>query len=245
MEPKKHFLKIKHFLVSYFKKANKKVAVVGLSGGLDSSVTVALCVHALGAQRVLAVLLPSSSTPPQDMQDAKMLAKMLSVQTVSVSIDPILEKFESLSLSKLEKANLSARIRMALLYLFAQKQNGLVVGTSDKSELMLGYFTKYGDGAADLLPIARLYKSEVKALGKFLQIPQNILSKPPSPQLWKGQTAQNELGFSYEEADAVLMEIEKKASKHALYRRFGKKLVDLILERMRQNRHKLLLPPSP
>ncbi|MEM4554491.1 MAG: NAD+ synthase [Candidatus Anstonellaceae archaeon] len=245
MNPKKQSIKIRRFISSYFKKAGKKVAVVGLSSGLDSAVTLALCVRALGAQRVLAVLLPSSSTPAQDLQDAKMLVEKFSVPHVCLSIEPFLKAAEGLNLSRLQKANLSARIRMALLYLFAQKHNGLVVGTSDKSELMLGYFTKYGDGAADLLPIAGLYKSDVKELGRYLGIPENILSKPPSPQLWKGQTAQQELGFSYEQADAVLRQIERKASKRALYRQFGKRLVDLILARMKQNRHKLLQAPRP
>ena len=132
---------------------------------------------------------------------------------------------------------------MSILYSIAQKENGLVVGTGDKSEFMLGYFTKHGDGGADLFPIGGLYKTEVRELAAYLGVPEGIISKPSSPALWAGQTAEKELGFTYEIADAILAGIEKKQSRTSLSKKFGKKAVDAIFRRMAQNRHKLA--PAP
>jgi len=217
--------------------------VLGLSGGLDSAAALALSVRALGKRNVTAVLLPSASTPKRDLLDAQSLAKKLGVKTISISISPILLSFSSIASAKISRANLSARVRMAILYSIAQKKNALVVGTGDKSELMLGYFTKYGDGGADLLPIGGLYKTEVRALGAHLGLPKSILEKPSSPALWKGQTAEGELGFTYEIADRILAAIEKGENKSAMEKKFGKKTVRAILSRMEKNAHKLL--PAP
>ncbi len=235
--------KIISFISSYFKSCGKKTAIVGLSGGLDSAATLALCVRALGKKNVLASLLPSSSTPARDILDARLLAKKFGVKTVSAPIGQILGSFGSFTSSKLSSANLSARIRMAILYSLAQKQNGLVVGTGDKSEFMLGYFTKHGDGGADLFPLADLYKTEVRKLAISLGVPSAMANKPPSPALWKGQTAEAELGFSYEAADEILRAIESGQPRTSMEKKFGKKTVSAILTRMEKNRHKLL--PAP
>ncbi|VVC02155.1 putative NH(3)-dependent NAD(+) synthetase [uncultured archaeon] len=231
------------FIRGCFKSAGRRTAIVGLSGGLDSAVALSLCVKALGKSRAIAVLLPSSSTPGKDMRDAQGLARSLGVKTVKFAIEPALDSFGNLSKGRLNSANLSARIRMAALYSIAAKQNGLVVGTGDKSEFLLGYFTKYGDGAADFFPIGGLYKTEVRELGKHLGLPEAILRKPPSPALWKGQTAEGELGFSYEEADEILRAIERRASRKIIEEKFGKKLVASIIERMEKNFHKRI--PAP
>ncbi len=235
--------KITAFISGYFAASGKKLAVVGLSGGLDSAVALALCVKALGRKNALAVFLPSRSTPAEDMKDAKGLAKKIGVLTAKYDIEPILRAYGTLAVGRLPRANFSARVRMAALYSIAGRRNGLVVGTGDKSEFMLGYFTKYGDGGADIFPIGGLYKSEVRALGKHLGIPQPILAKQPSPALWKGQTAKGELGFSYDEADQVLAAIERGGKKSHAEGKFGKKIVAAILKRMESNRHKLF--PAP
>ncbi len=235
--------KITAFIRSYFKSAGKKTAVVGLSGGIDSAAALALCCRALGKKGTLAVLLPSGSTPKADFNDAKRLAKKLGVRMISSNIEPALYSFGWLSESRMGRANLASRIRMAVLYALAHKYNGLAVGTGDKSEFLLGYFTKHGDGGADIFPLAGLYKSDVRKLALRLGIPERIARKPPSPALWKGQTAERELGFSYEKADGILKGLEKKMPVPVLRRKFGKKTVDAVLLRMKQNRHKLL--PAP
>jgi len=243
MDTKKAGKKVVSFIRKYFKQAGKKMAVVGVSGGLDSALTLVLCVRALGRQNVLAVLLPSSSNSKKDQKDAKKLAKKLKVKTVHSDIEPALYTFGWLSENRIGRANLSARIRMAVLYSLAHKYDGLVVGTGNKSELLLGYFTKHGDGGADILPIGGLYKTEVKQLAARVGIPKRILAKPPSPALWVGQTAEGELGFSYEEADKILRALEKRTPLPVLRRKFGKKQADAVCQHMRANKHKTLLAP--
>ena len=243
MKPKKARRKILRFIRDCFRSSGKKTAVVGLSGGLDSAATLSLCVRALGRKNTLAVLLPSASTPADDLADAEDLCSKLGIRMVKFEIEPIISAFRELSSSNLLRANLSARVRMAILYSLAQRKNGLVAGTGDKSEFLLGYFTKHGDGGADLFPIGGLYKTEVRELGRLLGLPQAVLRKPPSPALWLGQTAEEELGFSYQEADAILKAIGKGAKRSALVKKFDKKTVEKILLRMKANRHKLL--PAP
>ena len=243
MEEEKWEAKIIPFIRGCFSKASRKTAVVGVSGGLDSAVALALCVRALGKRNVIAVFLPSKSTPRKDVKDAKQLARKLGTRTASFGIEPVIRAYGALAKDNLSRANFSARTRMAVLYSVAQKENGLVVGTGDKSELILGYFTKHGDGGADLFPIAGLYKTEVKRLALRIGIPATIANKPPSPALWKGHTAKGELGFSYDEADAVLSAMEFGSSRMRLEGRFGKKIVEKIMRRIRENSHKSLMAP--
>ncbi len=235
--------KIISFIRAYFRKAGKKTAIVGLSGGLDSAVTLALCSRALGKGKVVAVLMPSSSTPPIDLRDAKAFAKQAGATAISFPIERIIKSFGYLAQSRLGRANISARVRMASIYAMARQHGCLVVGTGDKSEFLLGYFTKYGDGGADLFPIGALYKTEVRALGARLGVPASILEKPPSPALWKGQTAESELGVPYPIADAVLSRLESGESKGSLSRAYGKAAVSKIISRMEKNRHKLVAAP--
>ena len=244
MDPEKAEGKIIPFIRDYFKEAGRKTAVVGVSGGLDSAATLALCVKALGRKNVIAALMNSSATPQADKSDALLACRLLKVRKVSFPIEPVLRAYGKLGSDRLARANLSARIRMAALYSIAHRNNGLVVGTGDKSEFLLGYFTKYGDGGADLFPIAGLYKTEVKLLGKHLGVPARIIGKPPSPALWAGHSAEAELGFSYEKADSVFEAIEFGSSRINLERRFGKKLVSAILKRIKENSHKSLMAPA-
>jgi len=239
----RHEKKAVSFIRGIFRFAGRKTSIVGLSGGLDSAATLCLCVRALGKRKAIAVILPSDSTPRKDISDAKALAKRLGVQAIVSNITPAIEAFGELSSERFSRANLSARIRMAILYSIAQRENGLVVGTGDKSEFMLGYFTKYGDGGADLFPIGGLYKTQVQTLAHHIGVPDKIADKPPSPALWAGQTAEKELGFSYEIADAILAAIAKGGKKAVLEKKFGKKIVRAILLRMEKNRHKLA--PAP
>ncbi len=241
--PKAAAKSAEQFISGYFQCAKKKKAIIGLSGGLDSAATAALCCRAIGAKNTICILLPSASTPNIDIFDAQLLAKRLKVGCRTIPLGGILRPAVSILPSRLSYANFSARLRMAVLYSIAQEENGLVVGTGDKSEFLLGYFTKYGDGGADLFPLGGMYKTEVRSLARHLRIPPQIIKKPSSPALYPGQTAEGELGFAYETADRVLAGIESGESKASLCKRFGTKTVAAIISRMEKNRHKLF--PAP
>jgi NAD+ synthase len=228
--------RIQDFVANYVKNASAAGIVIGLSGGLDSSVAAKLCVKALGKGAVFGLVLPSKETPAQDVNDAKSLARALGIRGKTIDIQPIVDKFmEVLSQDKKAKGNLMARIRMSMLYHHAHIGKRLVVGTSDKSEFFIGYFSKYGDGGADLLPIADLYKTQVRALGDFLDIPKLILQKKSSPALWKGHLAEEEIGMEYEVLDPILhllvdrkMNVKEAAKKSGLSLAQVKKVQSMI-----------------
>ncbi|MGH9877386.1 MAG: NAD(+) synthase, partial [Nitrososphaerales archaeon] len=157
--------KIERFISSYLSESSAKGLVIGLSGGLDSSVVLKLCVNAVGPGKVLGILMPSRHTPQEDIKDATELAAALKVRYQVIDIDPIVERFaQVLPEDKRAMGNLAARVRMSILYYHAAINSYLVVGTSDRSERETGFFTKFGDGVADMLPIADLYKTQVRAL---------------------------------------------------------------------------------
>ena len=197
------------FLRSYTSSIGAKGAVVGLSGGVDSSVTAILLVKALGKDRVIGLIMPYKTTPPEDVRDAVELTKALGIKYEIIDINPIRNAYSSAIPAFRESevvanGNVLARIRMTILYYYANLNGMIVAGTGDKSELLIGYFTKYGDGGVDILPIGDLYKSQVRRLGKHLGLPDSIAYKPSSPRLWEGQTAEGELGLRYEDIDVIL-----------------------------------------
>jgi len=191
--------------------AGCKGVVVGMSGGLDSSAAAVLCQRAF-PQGVLGVLMPCYSCQ-EDSEHAQAVASKFSIPTRVVLLDSVIDVLLGTlpsdgaepGLSQLAKANLKVRLRMLTLYYFANQLNYLVVGSSNRSELSVGYFTKYGDGGVDILPLGNLVKGQVRELAGFLGIPQLIIDKPPSAGLWPGQTDEGELGFSYEELDRYLV----------------------------------------
>ena len=193
-------------LREYFEESKKDGGIIGLSGGIDSSVTTYLLSKATDNYYIL--LMPSSSTPQKDIEDAMKVIKLIGAENkyTIINIDEIVKNFVDKvnTIDKIIIGNIKARVRMILLYAFAQKMNYLVIGTGDKSELMLGYFTKYGDGGVDVLPIGDLYKTQVRMLGEYLGLPEEIVKKPPSPALWEGQTAEGEIGLDYETIDSIL-----------------------------------------
>ncbi|MBX5465421.1 MAG: NAD(+) synthase [Clostridia bacterium] len=192
------------------RRAGAEVYVVGLSGGVDSAVTAALC-RRTGAP-VVGVLLPCHSRP-EDERDAREVAESLGVELVRIDLAPAYDALRTACEAalgpqperSLALANLKPRLRMATLYFVANARNGLVVGTGNRSELYVGYFTKYGDGGVDLLPLGGLVKSEVYELARELALPRAVLEKPPSAGLWPGQTDEGEMGLAYADLDRYLL----------------------------------------
>ncbi|MFP3162296.1 MAG: NAD+ synthase [Acidianus sp.] len=231
----------------YITESGKNGGIIGLSGGIDSSVTTVLLSKA--TQNYFILLMPSSSTPQKDMEDAKKIINMIGANNKYkiINIDPILESFknEIKTNDKLVLGNIKARIRMILLYAYAQIMNYLVIGTGDKSELLLGYFTKYGDGGVDILPIGDLYKTQVRELGRYLGLPEDIVTKPSSPALWEGQTAEGELGVSYDIIDAILyLRVEKMMDIESIAKdlQIDTEIVHKIDRMIKTSQHKRLPP---
>ena len=192
--------------------AGAKGAVVGLSGGIDSAVTATLCKKSLGAN-VLGVIIPCGSDP-HDEEDAILITTKLGIMTLTVELD---ETYQTLVAglsdgTRLANANLKARLRMTILYFLANTLSYLVVGTGNKTELMVGYFTKYGDGGVDILPLGGLYKTQVWELARALNIPERIINKNPTAGLWPGQSDEDELGMSYVELDRTLQAINTRCT---------------------------------
>ncbi len=242
---------IEAFLKEYMEAAGAEGYVVGLSGGVDSSTSATLAVRAVGSTRVVGLIMPDiTSTPPEDVEDAKYLAKMLGIKHYEVPINSILERYTSLPFydpsNKVALGNVKARIRMTLLYYYANANNYLVLGTGDKSELLLGYYTKYGDGGVDVLPIGDLYKTQVRILAERLGVPRRIAYKPSSPRLWPGQMAEEELGLSYEVVDVVLyayFDLRMKPYEIPKATGIARELVKTILDKVRVSEHKRRAPP--
>jgi len=204
------------FISKEVKLRKKNGVVIGLSGGIDSSVCLLLAHRALRNHLIIGLSMPEKHvTPKIDLQNVRSLSKKLGIRYKEISIGYgkkiLLNKSPE---NKLAGGNFSARIRMALLFYYAAINNLLVLGTADKSELMIGYFTKFGDAGADIFPIGELYKSQVRLLARELQIPEQILEQPSSPGFWKGQLAEKEIGLPYNEIDLILNSYLKKNLKN-------------------------------
>lgn len=229
--------KITRFISEQVKLRKKNGIVLGLSGGLDSSVCLVLAAKAIKKDKIMALIMPERGvTPKMDTDNARYLANELKVNYNEINFESAKTNLlNHLPKNKLSAGNISARLRMTLLYHYAGINDLLVLGTSDKSELMIGYFTKFGDGGADLLPIGGLYKSQVKLLGKELGLPNRIIDQPSSPRLWKGHLAEKQLGLSYSEVDIILQ--------YYLNNNLGscnqsKKKIKLVVDMIRKSQHK-------
>lgn len=240
--------RIERFISGYLAASGAKGLVLGLSGGLDSAVALQLCVRAVGAKKVMGLILPAESTPASDIRDAANHADKLSVRHQTVDIGPLVSSYAKIlpRASHKIKGNLVARIRMGILYYHAALENYLVVGTSDKSELCIGYFTKYGDGGSDLMPLAGLYKTQVRTLAEYLGVPEIIRQKKSSPRLWPDQLAEKELGMDYEIIDPVLhylIDRNMKARDAAKKLGIPLKVVNNVKSLVSANAHKRGPPP--
>lgn len=245
--------RILEFIRRVVENSGASGVVLGLSGGVDSSLTAALCVKALGRERVLGVLMPTNFTPREDVEDALELAETLGIRVETVNIDEISEAFfkclkvdRSDPKARIPMANIRARIRMIILYYYANLRNYLVAGTGDRSESLIGYFTKYGDGGVDFMPICHLYKTQVRELARHLGIPERIAYKPSSPQLYPGHKATDEIPIDYGKLDLILvglfdLKMEPEEVSRAV--EVPLEVVEEVLRRFRKTMHKRTLPP--
>jgi NAD+ synthase len=207
--------RVKRFIKCYVENSGAKGIVLGMSGGIDSNTIAALSASAIGGEKVLGLMLPEKETRnQQDIEDAKVVADKFGIQTQLCDITPALEGvYKTIpifdSSDRLCKGNIKARTRMIYIYYYANKLNRIVCGSSDKSETMMGYFTKWGDVAADIAPIMDLYKTQVRKLAEHIGIPDNLATKPSTPALWPNQSAEGELGIKYELLDLILFGLER------------------------------------
>ena len=242
--------RIAAFIGATVDEARAGGVVLGLSGGIDSAVVGALCVNALGKDRVFVLLMPSGHTPRQDLEDARLLADAWGVRREEIPISGIVDDITGSTKAegtRVAKANVQARVRMVLLYYRANSLGYLVAGTGDRSEELLGYFTKWGDGGVDFLPIAHLLKTQVRELGAFLGLPKEVVEKPASPQLWPGQKATDEIPANYDRLDAVLhylYDLKLKPAEAAAKARVPPGVVNRVLKMHAGTEHKRKLPPS-
>lgn len=242
--------RICRFIKEYVENAGVKGIVIGLSGGIDSGTIAALASKAIGGENVTGLMLPEEENFNQkDIDDAKEVAEKFQLQTQICDVSSVLGcLYQSIPVfdpkDKLCKGNLKARTRMIYLYYYANKLNKIVCGSSDKSESMMGYFTKWGDAAADIAPIMDLYKTQVRKLAIQIGIPKELALKPSTPALWPNQTAENELGMKYEILDLILYGLERFIATEEIANQLSiqKAIVEKIKVRWLANEHKRRMP---
>ena len=242
--------RIKRFIKDYIKKCGATGVVLGVSGGIDSCTTAALASLSLGGRKVLGITLPEEETYNAiDVQHAKLVAKKFGFKLETIDVSPTLKAcFQSLPIydaaDKLSKGNVKARIRMVYLYYYANKLKKIVCGSSDKSETMIGYFTKWGDAAADISPLMDIYKTQVRQLALHIGVPTEIVTKPSTPGLWPGHLAEKELGVKYETLDLILFGLERFITTEEIAKQLNlpMKLVHGIKKRWLATEHKRRTP---
>ncbi len=245
--------RICRFIKEYVENAGAEGIVLGLSGGIDSGTIASLCSLAIGGEKVFGLMLPEKENFNQkDIEDAKAIATQFKVKTQICDMTEALKGIYSGipifdQSDRLCKGNIKARTRMTFLYYYANKQNRIVCGSSDKSESMMGYFTKWGDAAADISPIMDLYKTQVRKLALYLGIPKELALKPSTPALWPNQLAESELGIKYETLDLILYGLERfmKPEEVADQLSIDKGIIEKVKSRWLANEHKRRMPLPP
>ena len=234
------------FLRESFKKAGFSKAVLGLSGGIDSALVAYLLRDALGKENVLAIMMPYKSSNPDSLNHAKLVVEDLGINSKTIEVTDMIDAYfkNEKEATSLRMGNKMARERMSILFDYSSKENALVVGTSNKTEIYLGYSTQFGDSACALNPIGDLYKTNIWDLSRYLKIPNELIEKKPSADLWEGQTDEQEMGLTYKEADQVLYRMleENKKVEEVLAEGFNKDLVDNIVRRMNRSEYKRRMP---
>jgi NAD+ synthase len=245
--------RIKRFIKSYVENSGANGIILGMSGGVDSNTVAAMSALAIGGENVLGLMLPEKETfNSRDIEDAKIVAEKFGVQTQICEITPALEGFyKSIPIfdpsERLSKGNIKARTRMIYLYYYANKLNRIVCGSSDKSETMMGYFTKWGDVAADIAPNMDLYKTQVRKLAEHIGVPAELATKPSTPALWPNQSAEGELGIKYEVLDLILFGLERFMAPTEIAEQLGipKDQVVKVKKRWLGVEHKRRMPLTP
>jgi NAD+ synthase len=234
------------FIASEVGRTGRERVVVGLSGGIDSAVSAALAARALGPDRVICVLMPYRSSHPSSVDDARALVGQLGVPSQTVDISPIVDGFVEVAgeVGRLRLGNVMSRARMIVLFDRSAALDALVLGTSNKTELLLGYGTLHGDMASAINPIGDLYKTQVRELAGHLEVPESIRAKPPSADLWPDQSDEDELGFSYQEVDRLLaLLVDARMSRgEAVRRGFDAAWVDRIIGQVVRSQYKRVPP---
>ena len=241
---------IETFIRDKVSDAGAKGVVLGLSGGLDSAVVAAMSARALDPERVLCIMMPEMATPPKEMEDADELAHNLGVDHMTVYLEPVMEAFRQQLGGDVEDrafGNVKARARMTVLYYHGQIRGYLVMGTGNKSELLMGYFTKHGDGGVDYQPLGDLYKTQVRGLAPDIGVPQALIDKPPSANLLPGQTDEDDMGIAYEDLDRILLGIEIGMSDEAIAERTDLPATEVARVRgvVHATKHKRRIPLAP
>jgi NAD+ synthase len=236
-----------NFIRSEITRAGFTRAVIGLSGGVDSALSCYLAAEALGAENVLAVRMPYKTSSSESLEHAQMVIDLLGVKSLTIPIgemaDALIGKFPEMN--SVRQGNIMARCRMIVLYDQSEPFRGLVVGTGNKTEILLGYTTLFGDSANALNPIGDLYKTQVRHLSRAIGVPAVIIDKPPTADLWKGQTDEGELGFTYAEVDQLLYLLvdQRYSPEDCVSAGFSEDFVKKVVERVRRNHFKRVLPP--
>ena len=240
---KKLVTDIENWIRNYVNSAKSKGIVLGLSGGIDSAVTAALSANALGKENVLGLNLPIESLS-QDFEDAKLVANHLEISFLIADLTSVYNELlkvlpPEIQSNQMAMANIKPRLRMTTIYYIGQSKGYLVGGTGNRSEIAIGYFTKYGDGGVDFEPIGALYKCEVRELAKVLKIPEKIIKKPPSAGLWQGQTDEGEIGMTYDLLDEILYRMDNDLG----FKGLKEEDINKVTAMMKKAEHKINMPP--
>ena len=235
------------FLKSEITRVGYSRAVINLSGGLDSAISCVLAVDALGAENVLALRLPYRTSSPDSLEHAQILIDKFKIKSETIDITEMVEPLikRDPNMSNTRKGNIMARARMIALYDQTEVFKGLPIGTSNKTEILLGYSTLWGDMASAINPIGDLYKTQVRQLARAINVPAPIIDKPPSADLWVGQTDEGELGFTYDEVDRLLYLLvdQRYSPQECVEEGFHEKFVAAVITRIRRNQFKRMMPP--